>query len=183
MSERLLVVSILEALGLLSDVIAFRNNTGVARVHGSIVRYGLGNGAPDIVCVLRPWGHLLGLEVKLAGQDLDPDQVAWRDRIRQHGASYCLVRSVPEALSAVAGVRALLRAGRYALPSGNALPSSNALSALSIELRACTEHVSPCERRNGSPRALTTPTASTHAPQPKRRARPNLVRATRKGNP
>ncbi len=169
MSETLLVSGILAALEPLPDVLAFRNNTGVARKR---VRYGLGNGAPDIVAIIAPWGHLLGIEVKLPGCDAEPDQIAWADRARRHGASYCLVRSVPEALSAVAGVRAMLRAGRYALPSGNALPSSNALSALNAELRACTNPLSPCERRNGSPQALTTPTASTHARQKKTQHRP-----------
>lgn len=109
MSEARMVAAVIATLNLQRDVLAFRCNTGVARLHGSHVRYGLGNGAPDVLAVLAPWGHLVGLEGKLPGRDLDPEQRAWAVELQAHGGSFGVFRSVAEALAIVAGIRSSLQ--------------------------------------------------------------------------
>lgn len=51
-----------------------RNNTGVDVEKG--VRYGLGNGGPDLVGML-PGGLAFGIEVKTPSGHIDKDQIAW----------------------------------------------------------------------------------------------------------
>ncbi len=60
------------------------------------------SGLPDIVCVVPPTGHLLGLEVKSAKGKLRPDQVTFRDRLKAVGGTYEVVRSLAQAQIAVA---------------------------------------------------------------------------------
>jgi len=143
MSETDLTAAIVEALNTLPDVIAFRNNTGVARVHGSHVRYGLGNGSPDVVAVVKPWGHFLGLEVKLPRERAEPHQLRWADRVCHYGASYYLVRSVPEAFDAVGRVRALLTATLGYTSSADYMKSVR-----DIDANIYTKHLTPCARCN-----------------------------------
>lgn len=105
MSETELVSSILARLTLEPGVIAWRNNTGVARVHGSTVRYGLGNGSPDIVVVAGPDGRFVGLEVKVERGVQSVDQQTWEKDVSAVGGGYAVVRSVEEAVLAVRKAR------------------------------------------------------------------------------
>jgi hypothetical protein len=95
------VSAVIEAVNLVPFALAFRNNTGEARVHGHHVRYGLGTGSPDVVVVLGPWGHFVGLEVKLPGIGPRPSQKAWGCQLAEYGGTYFVVHSVAEALAAV----------------------------------------------------------------------------------
>lgn len=59
-------------------------------------------GLPDIVVIVPPNGHLLGLEVKSASGTVRPSQKAMRAVWEANGASYVIVRSLEEAQNAVA---------------------------------------------------------------------------------
>lgn len=50
------------------------------------------DGQPDI------WTELGWMEVKLPGNDLDPDQVAWHEKAKNRGVRVCTVWSVTDAL-------------------------------------------------------------------------------------
>lgn len=90
-----------------------RCNTGKARVRGSHITYGLGNGTPDIIgCALLciseiDVGVLVGVEIKKPGRDPDPDQVEWRKRHEAAGGIFVLAHSAREAID---GVREKLNA-------------------------------------------------------------------------
>ena len=86
-------------------VLAWRNNTGAARLPGrggkeQIVRFGV-RGAADILGVLRPSGRLIALEVKRPGKDLESHQRAWGDAITAAGGHYACVHSIDEARAEV----------------------------------------------------------------------------------
>lgn len=106
MSETDLVRGILGALALETGVIAWRNNTGVARIHGSTVRYGLGVGSPDIICCVGPHGRLVGLEAKVGRGKQRPDQKIWQGAVEEHGGYYDVVTTILEAVGAVRASRA-----------------------------------------------------------------------------
>ena len=105
MSETELVTSVLSALALEPGVVAWRNNTGMARVHGSHVRFGLGSGSADIIGILRPGGRFVALECKTEKGKASLEQHAWRTRVEEHGGVYGLVRSVQEARDVIAQAR------------------------------------------------------------------------------
>ena len=77
----------------------YRNNTGVARIRGSHVRYGLGNGSPDIVGCVD--GIFCGVEVKKPKRWQDTDQVGWQTQHELAGGVYVLAHSAQEALDGV----------------------------------------------------------------------------------
>jgi hypothetical protein len=135
MSEAAMVSAAIATLNLQRDVLAFRCNTGVARLYGSHVRYGLGNGAPDVLAVLAPWGHLVGLEGKLPGRDLDPEQRIWASELQAHGGSFGVFRSVADALAIVAAIRSSLQSGAIAQAPDIALRLSASQSASQEGLR------------------------------------------------
>jgi len=90
-----------EVLSLLRDhhILAFRNNTGVARIGGRWVRFGV-PGSPDIIGVL-PGGRFLGIEVKTAtGKEAD-HQRDFRERIELSGGVAIVVHSIEEALAKI----------------------------------------------------------------------------------
>jgi VRR-NUC domain-containing protein len=74
------------------------NEVGFDEAHK--VRYGLGNGSPDLVGVLRN-GRCVGLEVKTAGGRVAREQTAWMTAARKWGVFCCVVRSIDEAMAAI----------------------------------------------------------------------------------
>lgn len=108
MSETKMVIAAIEELNRLPDVLAFRNNTGQARIHGFRVRFGLGNGSADVIAVLAPWGHLIGLEGKKPGEGADEAQLEWAQDLIAVGGTYRVFHTIPEALGAVQEIRAVL---------------------------------------------------------------------------
>lgn len=105
MSEAQIQRAILLAIGAIPGLIVLRNSVGVARYTGddgrtATVRYGLGVGSPDLVCLHA--GRCFGLEVKRPGERPTPEQVqchaAWE---RVAGVRTWVVTSVDEAKSAV----------------------------------------------------------------------------------
>lgn len=105
MSETRLVYSILDALAKEPGVVAWRNNTGQARIHGSHVRYGLGNGSADIIAIVGPRGRFLALECKLEKEKQRQAQIEWQLEVEFMGGKYVVVRSVAEARAAVKAAR------------------------------------------------------------------------------
>jgi hypothetical protein len=88
-------------------VLLWRNNTGVAR-HWSggrehLVRYGLGVGGADLVGLVD--GRFFALEVKTIRGAIRGSQRAWLDLVRRYGGFAAVVRSVEEAVDAVAACR------------------------------------------------------------------------------
>lgn len=62
------------------------------------------SGLPDIVVVVPPGGRLLGLECKSEKGRLRPDQIAFKSRAEAVGAHYTVVRTLTQAMEAVAFV-------------------------------------------------------------------------------
>ncbi len=91
------ILSWLEASGLLH----WRANSGVVFVHGRRISLGP-DGISDIVVVIPPTGRFLGLEVKSANGTLREVQKQFRDIVEANGGHYKVVRSLTEAMNAVA---------------------------------------------------------------------------------
>jgi hypothetical protein len=74
---------------------AWRNNTGGFKTaSGRVVSYGL-KGSADIVGV-TPQGMFIAIECKSAKGRLTPEQRLFRDRIREKGGLYFVVKSVDD---------------------------------------------------------------------------------------
>ncbi len=107
------------ALGELSGVVCFNNETGQAFVaQGKLrcqtcggasstrpIRYGLGGGGgSDLVAICAPHGRAVFLEVKTGSGRLQENQKVFKQLVERFGAVFATVRSVEEALEAVRGV-------------------------------------------------------------------------------
>lgn len=122
MTEAQLTAAILDALSRSGLGLFWRCNTGKLQdSRGRWVSFGLGDGTPDIVGILRVpvcapvdrfglprWtdgrymiGRFIGLEVKTEDGKVREEQAAWHCVARKHGALVVVVRSVREALDAV----------------------------------------------------------------------------------
>ena len=53
-------------------------------------------GSPDIVCVIE--GQFVGIEVKDEKGKLNPNQVAFKERLEAAGGKYVLARSVDDVI-------------------------------------------------------------------------------------
>lgn len=89
----------LKATGLLH----WRQNSGIIFAGNRAIRLGE-SGLPDIVVIVPPGGRLLGLEVKSANGRLRPDQALFEEKAKQAGADYVVVRTLNQAMDAVAAV-------------------------------------------------------------------------------
>jgi len=87
----------LETTGLLH----WRANSGEVFVHGRRITLGP-DGCPDVIVLVPPTGHFMGLEVKSAKGSVRSEQVAFAKRLNDCGASYYVVRTLDEARNAVA---------------------------------------------------------------------------------
>lgn len=84
-----------------TGLVHWRQNSGT--VFAGHRRIFLGDdGLPDIVCIIPPGGKLLGLEVKSAKGRLRPGQVAFKERLIASGGAYVVVRTLQDAMNAVA---------------------------------------------------------------------------------
>lgn len=122
-SESAIQSAIMHALGPRRDCVVHRNNVGVAvhtdrRGYTQHVRYGVGGtGAPDLLVEvlvaggpptpLRAVWACVWLEVKSPDGSLRPEQTVWHEAARFRGRHAYVVRSVEDALRAVAEVQAL----------------------------------------------------------------------------
>jgi hypothetical protein len=89
------------AVGQLSDVVIWRNESGVAQHNGRYVRYGLQKGSADLIGILKPTGRFLALEVKTPTGRLRKEQVLFIQLVQKMGGFACVVTSPEEALAAV----------------------------------------------------------------------------------
>lgn len=92
------------ALGCMPGVIVMRNDVARATATGTNYPklYGLGEGSPDLVCIVR--GRWLGLELKTPAGRLSEAQERCHAAWRMAGAVVVVVRSVAEAIAAVEGI-------------------------------------------------------------------------------
>ena len=73
----------------------WRNNTGMARMSGRVVRFGkVGSG--DVIGVYR--GYFVSIETKTGRDKASPEQVEFAEQITQHGGFACFVRDLDEAI-------------------------------------------------------------------------------------
>jgi hypothetical protein len=93
------------AVGQLSDVVIWRNESGVAEHHGRYVRYGLCKGSADLIGILVPQGRFLAFEVKTPRGRLREEQKLFLGLVRRAGGFACVVTSVEESLDAIARAR------------------------------------------------------------------------------
>lgn len=74
---------------------------------GDYIRFGLGDGAPDLVGWIHGTGRMFAVEVKTAKGRLRPNQRAWIEWASRTGVYACVARSPEEAVGhlrrAVAG--------------------------------------------------------------------------------
>lgn len=96
MTEAQIQAEIRLALNATGRVRLLRNSCGYD--HDKRVRYGLGEGSPDLIGVLRN-GRVFCLEVKKPGGRMSPQQVAWWRFAQQWGVQGGVATSVPEALA------------------------------------------------------------------------------------
>lgn len=95
MSETAIMRDIRAALNNTGRVRLYRNNVGVDMERG--IRYGMGNGSPDLIGWLRS-GRAFAIEVKTPAGRLSADQKAWWVSARSWGVQGGVARSVSEAL-------------------------------------------------------------------------------------
>ncbi len=67
--------------------------------------WGLAPGAPDLYGMLGPNGRVFGIECKTGEAGLEPDQIEFAATVRRLGGFCTVVRSVHEALAALARAR------------------------------------------------------------------------------
>lgn len=84
-----------------TGLLFWRANSGAVFVHGRRIVLGP-DGIPDVVVVVPPTGRLLGLEVKSSKGKQRPDQVAFQARMEAIGATYKVVKTLQQAMDAVA---------------------------------------------------------------------------------
>lgn len=95
-----------EALWACGGVLVFRNNVGAIKKGRRYVRFGLGVGSADLVCVVAPHGRLLAIETKRPkGYEATEEQEKWLTRVRQYGGIAAVVRSPDEVYDLVEKAR------------------------------------------------------------------------------
>jgi hypothetical protein len=102
-SEKALVRAILDFLKWRNDIFVWRQNTGAAKYEAKdgskrFIRYGVA-GMPDIMCIQRPYGHLIGIECKVGKNSQNDAQRAMQKEFEYRGATYILARSVDDVLA------------------------------------------------------------------------------------
>lgn len=103
------------ALGRRGDIRLFNNESGLAVYETHKVRYGVGKGGSDLigmVCMPVEMGgsefsfaRFIALEVKTGDAKPDKDQILFMEQVRRYGGFACVVRSVRDAVDAVARCR------------------------------------------------------------------------------
>lgn len=104
--EAAIQAAIREALGREADLTLWRNNVGLAQHGEHAVRYGLIEGSADLIGVLAPTGRFVALEVKRPKGRTTEAQELFLALVRRRGGFAAVVRSVEDAVAAVARARA-----------------------------------------------------------------------------
>jgi len=100
MTEADLLFAIREALVATERVTLYRNSVGFDRERK--IKYGNGLGSPDLMGWLRPSGRAIAFEVKTPIGRVSKEQKLWHGAARAGGCLVYVVRSVDEALAALA---------------------------------------------------------------------------------
>ncbi len=96
-TEKVTQAAILEFLRL-KKIFHWRNNTGAYKTQtGGFVRYGT-PGSPDIMCILKPNGHSLGIEVKDVKGYLNANQKDFKERLEAEGGTWITAKSVDDVI-------------------------------------------------------------------------------------
>lgn len=80
-----------------------RNNSGVARFPGRVVRFGVGpvgGGGGDLIG-LTAWGQFISLEVKVGRDKQSDKQAKWQAWVRRRSGIAGVVRSVDDAIDLI----------------------------------------------------------------------------------
>lgn len=106
MTEGQLQDAIRLALGRDPELVTFRNNIGSAVMRGGYrVTFGVGGpGGADLIGMFR--GRFLAIEVKTPAGRQSKEQQLFEGLVRSKGGIYIMPRSVDEAVSAIAALRA-----------------------------------------------------------------------------
>lgn len=95
MREAQILAEVMVEIGAIEGVLAWRNNTGMARAgDGRIVRFGM-PGSPDVIVIAG--GRFVGLEVKTERGRQSSAQKRWQQACEAAGGVYAVVRSSREA--------------------------------------------------------------------------------------
>lgn len=100
-SEKWIQKKITDWLKTAPGIIYWRQNSGWANMGNRMIRLG-DAGLPDIIVILKPYGSVLGLEVKSEKGHLRPKQREFAERLTNAGGIYRVVRSLEQAQDAVA---------------------------------------------------------------------------------
>ena len=114
-SEAAILRDIELALGAEPDLLLLRNSVGATQYTNArtgkshAVKFGLGEGSPDLVGILRQGSRGLWfcLEVKREGEEAEPHQAKCHEQWRRFGAFVAVVHSKVEALAALRSARSL----------------------------------------------------------------------------
>jgi hypothetical protein len=100
-SEATILREVLLAIGSRPDCLAIRRSVGTARdpTTGQCIRFGL-EGEADVEAIVRG-GRVVFLECKSATGTQRPAQLAFQRRVEALGATYRIIRSAEEAITAV----------------------------------------------------------------------------------
>jgi len=103
--ETLLYAAIQEVMDARPGIVAraWRNNSGLAVLRRGGALALAPKGSPDFVGFLVD-GRFLGIEVKLEGEELRPDQDEWRELIQASGGVHLVVRSREECAAALEAI-------------------------------------------------------------------------------
>jgi len=93
------------ALGKEPDLVLWRISPSAPTGEGGRVLRTAPEGIADLCGVLAPTGRWFCLEVKTRTGRARPEQVQWSELVRSRGGFYAVVRSVDEALAALAKAR------------------------------------------------------------------------------
>lgn len=112
-SERALQTEIRLGCGQLPNARLWRNQVGVAKHEGRVVRYGLAVGSSDLIGIRavtitpahvgRVLGQFAAVEIKTDSGRLSTEQILWAECVSRWGGLAVTVRSLDEALAALRG--------------------------------------------------------------------------------
>jgi hypothetical protein len=104
--ESSVLQKVTEALWAQGGVEVMRNNVGAIKKGRRYIKYGLGKGSSDLVCIVAPYGRWLCIETKRPkGGVVDEDQRKWLAKMKTYGAIVAVCTSPDE-------VRALVEQAR-----------------------------------------------------------------------
>jgi DNA polymerase III epsilon subunit family exonuclease len=119
---------IMGELGCIPGVLLLRN-----AIDHRLAHFGLGEGSPDIVGFIFPWGRMLGLEVKRPGKDPTDIQLKVHTQWRMRGAYVAVVRSVEDARVAIARSRKMSASKEAWADHGESLATPNGFVVFDTE--------------------------------------------------